>query len=97
MIAAQAAGRVGKRGFGANTYTAVVGGLDDGLVLVWGPLGKGGGLTGRSLRLWEAVEQADGEVEPVAVHWTCGDVLCVLRVKSVWVVVVVKGGGRRRE
>jgi hypothetical protein len=52
------------------------------------------------LRLWEAVEQADGGVEPVAVHWACGDVLCVLRVKSGWVVVVVvmvKGGRRRRE
>lgn len=49
MIAAQAAGRVGKRGFGANTYTAVVGRLGDGLVLVEGPLGKGGGLTGHSL------------------------------------------------
>jgi hypothetical protein len=36
MIAAQAAGRVGKRGFGANTYTAVV----DDLVMVWCLMGS---------------------------------------------------------
>jgi hypothetical protein len=48
-------------------------------------------------RLWKAVEQAVGGVKPVLFTGGAATFFCVLRVKSVWLVVMVEGGGRRRE
>ena len=63
MVAARAADRVGKRGFGANTYTAVVGLA----VMVWWlqvPQGQGGGTGGDAgVRLQTEVEGGGAVVD----------------------------------